>query len=422
MKKDMLKSIVVLSVICLVIAVLLAAVNYITAPIIEEAAVKAQQEALTKVLPDATAFESVALTGEVPGTVTEIYRDAGGSGYAFVVKAEGYGGASNPITLIVGIDSTGEITRCSVTDVSGESAGIGDKVAEKGFLATFEGKDSALEGVSTISGATISSTGFLEGIRDAFTAFYAVSDVEQTDEQKIAELIYTALPGSLEKAGFTAVTATGTGVASVMQAKNGVGYSVVLSDGTLTLVVGINSFGRVCGAYDLTKTDRANDTDTAVTALLATAKNAVAGMIQADAAVNETKLANLLASGAVLTGIGDVTGLPGTVIAAYSVSGDTAAYAFVLQTYGYKSIIRIAVTVSADGAIVKTKTLSQAESDDYGAKVGNSSYTDRYEGITSSTVSGDALLISGATKTTTAYRAAVADMFMAYSLVKEAGK
>ena len=44
MKKDSLKSIIVITVICLVIAALMAAINMVTAPMIAEANAKAQKD------------------------------------------------------------------------------------------------------------------------------------------------------------------------------------------------------------------------------------------------------------------------------------------------------------------------------------------------------------------------------------------
>lgn len=421
MNKVYLKSVAVLGGICLVVAVLLAAVNFVTAPIIEKAAKDAQQKALREVLPDATSFVAVEATDEVPETVNELYRDEGGAGYAFIVKAVGYGGATAPMTVIVGIDMDGRIAGVAVTDVSGESAGIGDKVAKKDYLDTFVGKDSLLDGVNTISGATISSKGFIAGIKDAFAAFYAVAEIEQTEEQKIAELIYTALPGASSDAGFESVPLTDAmpdTVLALNRAKNRVGCSVVVSDGTVTLVVGVNSFGIVTGAYDMEKTDRRSDS--AVAALIADAKEVADAALAGYAASHAEALGRLLAEGSALTRISDAEGFPTAVIDAYTVTGDSAAaYAFVLQSYGYKSVIRIAVTVSESGAIVKVKTLFHDESEYFGEQVGESWYTDQYTGITEGNVENNAdLLISGSTVSSSAYRSAVAAMFDALDLIK----
>ena len=74
--KNNIKSIIVLPVICLVVAALLAAVNFITAPVIEKNAILAAQESLRVVLPDSGEFKEVAATDEGIGAlVAELIKD-----------------------------------------------------------------------------------------------------------------------------------------------------------------------------------------------------------------------------------------------------------------------------------------------------------------------------------------------------------
>ncbi len=162
-----LKSLIVLLSICLVVAVLMAAINAVTAPKIEEANQKAEQDALSAVLPNATEFEKIE--GDYPETVTALYRDKGGAGYAAMLSAKGYDSA-NPMTVAVGFDAEGKILSVKVVSANGETSGIGTKVTGESFLAQFVGKDASLDGVDTISGATISSSAFLNAVRDASDA------------------------------------------------------------------------------------------------------------------------------------------------------------------------------------------------------------------------------------------------------------
>lgn len=162
-----LKSLIVLLAICLVVGVLMAAINAITAPKIEEANKKAEQEALFAVLSGATEFEKIE--GELPETVTALYRDKGGAGYAATLSAEGYDSAT-PMAIAVGFAPDGSILAVRVISANGETSGIGTKVTGEDFLAQFVGKDASLEGVDTISGATISSSAFFDAVRDASEA------------------------------------------------------------------------------------------------------------------------------------------------------------------------------------------------------------------------------------------------------------
>ena len=176
--KNIVKPILVLTLICLAVALLLAVVNYVTAPVIADATAEAERKARSEALPGATEFTEVPLDGyaDLPETVSACYRDNAGGGYVFLVKSAGYGGKSNPITFLVGITPDGKIAGIKITDVSGETAGIGDKVKKNDFTSRFPGVDAdGVDAVSNVSGATYSSTGVKKGLTDAFTAFSAVT-------------------------------------------------------------------------------------------------------------------------------------------------------------------------------------------------------------------------------------------------------
>ena len=174
MKKDSLKSIIVITVICLVTAALMAAINGVTAPMIAEANAEAEKEALYIVLPDAEDFTQLE-ADELPETVTAVYEDSAGSGYAVMLRAKGYD-SSNPMVVAVGIDNEGKITKCHVVSCNGETSGIGTKVNTDSFLATFIGAGKELDGVDAISGATISSSAFIGAVEDAFVAYETVKE------------------------------------------------------------------------------------------------------------------------------------------------------------------------------------------------------------------------------------------------------
>ena len=166
-KNDSLKSLIVLVVICLIIAIAMAAINNVTAPKIDEANKAAEQEALHTVLDNATDFEKVE--GIYPETVTAFYRDSAGNGYVAMLSVKGYD-SSNPMKIAVGFDKDGNITKCHVISCNGETSGIGTKVSSDGFLNEFAGADSSMSNVDTISGATISSSAFIGAVKDAFEA------------------------------------------------------------------------------------------------------------------------------------------------------------------------------------------------------------------------------------------------------------
>ena len=126
----------------------------------------ASQAARNEIIPDAEDFELITLDG-VPGTIKEIYRADNNKGYIFMITTTGYGG---DMDLICGIDSDGKIIAVN-TLKHNETKGMGSRTTEEPFRSQFTGKDSSLEGVDAITGATISSTAYINAIKDAFTAY-----------------------------------------------------------------------------------------------------------------------------------------------------------------------------------------------------------------------------------------------------------
>lgn len=173
MKKEFVMPVVVLAVICLVVSAALAFTNDKTAPIIEENARKAAEAARTEMLPGADSFTELRIS-ELPSSVSEAYKADNGAGYVIMLETKGYGGV---ISLICGIDGNGVITDCKALDHS-ETKGLGSKITDDDFRGQFAGKDSALSGVETISGASISSGAYINAIRDAFAAYEIIKEAE----------------------------------------------------------------------------------------------------------------------------------------------------------------------------------------------------------------------------------------------------
>lgn len=171
--KDFVKPVLVLTLICLFISAALAFTNQKTAPIIEEAELAKAEQARRDVLPEAGDFKLLKLEG-LPSTVTEVYKAENGAGYVFMLKTKGYGG---DIKLICGIDSEGRITDTNTLSQS-ETKGLGSRITQDDFREPYRGEDASLAGVETISGATISSSAYLNAIKDAFTAYEAVKGAE----------------------------------------------------------------------------------------------------------------------------------------------------------------------------------------------------------------------------------------------------
>ena len=172
-KADFVQPIVVLTVICLVMSLLLAVINGITKPIIDETEAAIAEAARSEVLPGADGFTKMDVDLPEGSFVTEVYEATNGAGYVFMITCNGYGG-KNTMNLICGIDSEGKIVDTKTLSHA-ETAGLGSKVTEDGFKSQFIGKDAALEGIDLISGATFSSNYYLGGIASAFEAYDIVT-------------------------------------------------------------------------------------------------------------------------------------------------------------------------------------------------------------------------------------------------------
>ena len=188
---DLLKPVVVLTVICIVVSAALAAVNGVTAPIIAEAAAKAADAARIELLPEADGFEKIEV--EVDG-VTEMYKATNDVGYVISAQGNGYGG-NGSVKLMIAYDNEGNITNIKVIDCAAETPGIGDKiVSEAWFMEQFLGLNGEAkkgENVDTITGTTISSGAALDAINAAYKAFrekaLGVVIVELTFEEEVAQ-------------------------------------------------------------------------------------------------------------------------------------------------------------------------------------------------------------------------------------------
>lgn len=160
--KKYIKSVISLTVICAVVAALLAVTNYVTAPIIEKNASSAANEALVIVMPEGTDFALVDIsTYELPATVTEVHSEASG-GYVVKLTTAGYG---TDMVIMCGVSATGEITGATCLS-SNETLG-----EEKDYGETALGsKLDSIDGLATVAGVTKTTAGYKNALKDALNA------------------------------------------------------------------------------------------------------------------------------------------------------------------------------------------------------------------------------------------------------------
>lgn len=165
MKNIVVKSIVVLSAICLCTSLLLAVTNQITAPIIEESDRQATNASLAEVMPGCSDFEELEFNTASVECLEKVWKCS--DGYVMKLSATGY---APGIIIMIGIKNDGTISKVK-TMACNETAGYGKQCEDAWYQEQYAGKDASLSGVDAISGATKTSNGYRTAIQNAFKAF-----------------------------------------------------------------------------------------------------------------------------------------------------------------------------------------------------------------------------------------------------------
>ncbi len=417
--KENVKSVVVLTAICLVVAALLAVTNFYTAPVIEANKANSANESLTIVMPDATGFEELELPADAPATVQHIYKETSGLGYVAILSTTSqYSSGEMGITMAVGAD--GKISGMALTSYM-ESKDFGQDT----YPQTYIGQDSALGGVDTVAGVTYSSTAFKDAVTDCFNVLFQVADVqagEKSEEQLIGEVMPLALPGCTDSLGNCIVEEieVPAGATAAYKAANGCGYILVMPGTDGTVVCGVNAFGKVC-CYDL----EGNEIEDS--AAITAAETAFAPIATENAEANVTTLAKYYPAeeGYEIAPIEALDGFT-SLVGAYTITnGETTEYAFWSQPYGFGNTpLKMIMVLNENGEITAFRSLGEIvlEAEYFGSNpiTDEAAYKEQFLGQSEATYSSDAVLVSGATFTTGSADQAATNAFEAFKLVKEA--
>ncbi len=176
--------------ICVVVAGLLAFINGITAPVIEENNIKNEEIAMREVLSGAEKFEKIDVdfTSSDSGVeVISVYKTEDKGYVVTSVCKEGYGG---DITVVVGINPDMTVNKAKIMTIS-ETAGLGMKADSEKFLNQYAGLKTGISveknnggnpennTISAISGATVTSKAVTKAINCAIEAAYAGGGVNE---------------------------------------------------------------------------------------------------------------------------------------------------------------------------------------------------------------------------------------------------
>ncbi|MBS6506596.1 MAG: RnfABCDGE type electron transport complex subunit G [Paraclostridium bifermentans] len=178
--KDIFRLGAILFVICAVASLMLSLTNNITAPVIEQRNIQANNESRQEVLKVAEEFSEVK---DVKGDlIEEVYQGTKGGevvGYTIKTTPKGYGGK---VEVMVGISNDGKISGVKIGNHS-ETPGLGSKSADPSFKDQYNGKSTktplnVVKGnasnendIVAISGATITSKAVTAGVNAAMDVY-----------------------------------------------------------------------------------------------------------------------------------------------------------------------------------------------------------------------------------------------------------
>ena len=377
------KSIGALTLICAVMAVILAVTNSITAPIIEKNEAAAANEALLVVMPNGEGFEEMDISSyELPATVTKAYKETSG-GYVVQLLTSGYGAN---MSIMCGVDATGAVTG-AVCLGSSETLGYEKTYGESTVGKTLEDIDS----VDTIAGATLTTTGYKNAVKDALNTAVILGG-GSVDIRSEEEILNDNLSASLPSANgeFTKVFVTEKldNKADVYASGNGTGYVFII--GEEFIATGADGVVITLGASVDISADAQKIINSSVTEM-------------------------------------DVSGyeLPKQIEKVYTTGSGN--YVFELGANGYGingdqytrsgEKIKIKVSATSDGEIISCETISQSESKGFGDKCAEPEYYTQFNGKTEETYA-EVDAISGATITTKGYTTAISKVFEAIKILE----
>ncbi len=398
MTKERIYPTLVLTVICLAVALLLAAVNMITAPIIEAAQNAASNEALLEVLPEGKNFKEITLDDKYPDVITAGYSADGG--YVFRASVTG---KSSGLIIMCGINSDGKIVGTKV---------IADQEPDdydKRVFPLVEGldgeyKDMTLESFEPflVSGATLTSEAYGEAIKASLQAFTVANGGEvdiRTPEQILQDNCNEAL--GTEGVKFTKWFRTEliSGIDAVYEAEN---------NGGRVYVIGESFIGVKNGEVVTEGIDEENE----------------ATVLAADTIIAASTLTEITER---------PDGISKSTVKKIYVTA-SGNYVFEAKAEGYhyaQTDITFKVSISKEGRIIDCLTLEHTESKGYGDKCATEEYYDSWRGtgkddvvtsvgpITSGTTDPGA--IAGATQTSNGYQKAMKRIFTAFEILTEGG-
>ena len=393
--KKSLKDVLVLLVICSVFGVALAGINSITAPIIADRANAAANEAYIAVLPGATSFEDVDISGNsFAPTVKEIKKEKSGLGYAVKLETKGY---ATGMVIIVGVSADGVVTGATCIS-SNETWGL-EKVL--GDEVTGTNIDTIVDVRAGATSETVN--GYRAAVKDAINVAILLGGGE-VDNRTEAEIFEDNLEAAIgdENADFTnAYVVDNQGniytnddlkVSSIHEATNGKGYVFVFGKD----FVGVDNEGNIIG-------ETSDDNKTIIENVLGLINNA--GYEEVD--ITEYKNHEDR----------NIKKYFRSITVEYNETNKV--YLVKTSVSGYNSNVKVTmfITIGADGKLIDSLAVNHAESGNWGAaQFKDGVYNSNFVGKDATEADG-VDFVAGVTVSTKAYKGAIVNALNAIKII-----
>ena len=180
---DVIKSIFILTFICLFVAGALAVVNHFTYTKIKSDAMERAYGSRTKIIPEADGFVQMNIENisGLPESITEVYKTTNNVGYIFTVSVKGFGREN--MRLLCGVGMDGRIIESNKDDLvlsHTETPSYFNRVFTELYLSNFwNSVKKDIEQIDVISGATVSSNALKRAMYYALTAFELIGDLHE---------------------------------------------------------------------------------------------------------------------------------------------------------------------------------------------------------------------------------------------------
>ncbi len=385
------KNTAVLVCICVIVGLLLAVTNAITAPIIEKNQNASANAALLEVMPNGSGFEKVDIGNyTLPATVTDVYKETANKGFVITLTTSGY---ASDMVIMCGVTADGKVTGAKCLS-SNETLG-----KEKTYGENFKDKNATeVDAVDTIGGATKTTSAYKNAIKDALNSAIILGggsvDI-RSEEEILADNLNTALPQGEKKFEKLFLVEVLEGIDAVYVAQNNAGYVCVIGE----QFIGVDATGAVI--------TEGVETPDVVTNAIAKIKASTLKEINFK---KYTAIADFVVS-AQKTATGNY--VVETKGAGYGIKGGNEYHP------ASNEYIIVKVAISKDGKIIDCITVSQGETQGLGDACADEKFYGQFDGKTKENYT-EIDAISGATLTTNGYKQAIERAFEAVSTLKGA--